>query len=76
MQISKFLVDELKLNIRRRLYFTDSMCVLKYISNETTGFHTFAANIIQVASEIDQWKSVNTTANPADEQMLLLQSTL
>ena len=56
--------------IEETIYWTDSMAVLRYISNEHTRYQTFVANhlaVIRDGSEKKQWRYVNTTLNPADQ---------
>jgi hypothetical protein len=60
---------ELNMKVDESVFWTDSTCVLKYIGNESTRFQTFVANRvskIQDATELCQWKYVNTSSNPAD----------
>ncbi|XP_070578831.1 uncharacterized protein [Ptychodera flava] len=48
----------------------DSTSVIKYCANETSRFHTFVANrinIIREGSDSKQWKYVDTKSNPADD---------
>ncbi|KAL5010875.1 hypothetical protein ScPMuIL_013180 [Solemya velum] len=69
VKLSKSVIEELDYKIDRVVYWTDSMSVLGYISNETTRFHTFVANrlsIIHEATKVSQWHYVNTKLNPAD----------
>ena len=45
------------------------MSVIRYIANEATRFHTFVANRVSViceATDVNQWKYVDTKNNPAD----------
>ena len=61
--------DELDLEINRVVFWTDLTAVLQYIANTNKRFHTFVANrlaIIHDRSTLDQWKFVQTKANPAD----------
>ena len=51
-------------------FWTDSECVLRYISSESARFRTFVANrvrIIRDGSEVQQWQYINTRINPADD---------
>ena len=55
--------------VEETFFWTDSMMVLRYISNETARFQTFVANrlaVIHDGSNLDQWHYVNTHLNPAD----------
>jgi hypothetical protein len=61
---------ELDMKVNESVFWTDSTCVLKYIGNENTRFQTFVANRvskIQDATELCQWKYVNTSSNRADD---------
>ena len=45
------------------------MSVIRYVANEATRFHTFVANrvsVIHEATDVNQWKYVDTKNNPAD----------
>ncbi len=69
VRLSKMIVKELDSSIGAVFYWTDSMPVIKYIANEKTRFHTFVANHIEVireASDLKQWKYIETSLNPAD----------
>ena len=51
-------------------YHTDSVTVLRYISNEQKRFQVFVANRVQTIrnlSDPSQWKYVDTKENPADD---------
>lgn len=70
-RVDKMMQAELELAVplEPSIFWTDSTSVLKYINNETTRFPTFVANritAIRAASEVIQWKYVNTALNPAD----------
>ena len=60
---------ELKMNIDRVVYWTDSQTVLKYINNEQARHPVFETNrlaVIRDGSQTEQWKYVPTGQNPAD----------
>ncbi|XP_041483382.1 uncharacterized protein LOC121430170 [Lytechinus variegatus] len=62
--------EELRLPIATTTFWTDSTSVLMYIQNESRRFHTFVANKvakIREATELSQWRHVNTKLNPADD---------
>ena len=64
------LQNELECSIDQCYFWTDSMTVLRYIANETTRFHTFVANrlnVIHEATDPEDWKYVPTDLNPADD---------
>ena len=51
-------------------YHTDSVTVLRYISNDQKRFQVFVANRVQTIhnlSDPSQWKYVDTKENPADD---------
>jgi hypothetical protein len=69
-RLNKMMTGELDMKVDESVFWTDSTCVLKYIGNESTRFQTFVANRvskIQDATELSQWKYVNTRSNPADD---------
>ena len=69
VRMNKMMTTELEISIHDTVYWTDSMTVLKYIVNETTWFHTFVANrvnLIREGSEPSQWRYVDTESNPGD----------
>ena len=60
---------ELDFPISKSTFWTDSMIVLNYIQNKEKRFRTFVSNrlaIIHDATEIDQWRHINSAQNPAD----------
>ena len=61
---------ELDMILNQMYHWTDSTSVLKYINNEIKRFHTFESNrltIILNESSRNEWRYVNTDANPADD---------
>jgi hypothetical protein len=61
---------ELELDIRRVLFWTDSMITLNYINNETRRFQTYVSNRIAEIHELtttDQWRYCPGGLNPADD---------
>jgi hypothetical protein len=63
------IMESLDLKIHRKFFWSDSMCVLRYIANEKTRFKTFVANRISVVrnnSSLDEWKYVDSKCNPSD----------
>ena len=70
VRMDKMLKAELQLQVENSFFWTDSTSVLKYIRNEDKRFHTFVANrvtAIRDATDVSQWKYVNTKDNPADD---------
>lgn len=69
VKLAKIVQDELSIKLKGSYFWTDSMAVLRYLSNTSTRFHTFAANrigLIREATSLEQWSYVNTKVNPAD----------
>ena len=62
--------DELDLPVHSATFWTDSLTVLQYITNEKRRFKPFVANRVNEihdASTPEQWRHVPTSLNPADE---------
>ncbi|XP_041349190.1 uncharacterized protein LOC121368519 [Gigantopelta aegis] len=69
VRLNQMLVRELDYKIDETYFWTDSMTVLRYVANENSRFQTFVANriaIIREASDVKQWRYINTKINPAD----------
>ncbi|XP_076849293.1 uncharacterized protein LOC143497287 [Brachyhypopomus gauderio] len=69
VEMSEVLKEELKIEIDRTTFYTDSKVVLGYISNQTRRFHVYVNNRVQrikLSSSPDQWRYVPTQQNPAD----------
>lgn len=69
-RVDSMLKAELKINLEKTVFWTDSTTVLKYVNNEGRRFHAFVANrisIIREISEPSQWRYVSTKDNPADD---------
>ena len=61
--------SEIELDIKRTVFWTDSIIVLGYISNTTKRFKTFVANRVSSIHECTsptQWRHVPGTHNPAN----------
>ena len=70
VRVSEQLRRELSLGEIEETFWTDSQVVLGYIANESRKFHIFVANRVQEIQEktsVNQWRYVDTKANPADE---------
>lgn len=68
-RVDVMLKAELKIQLDKSVFWTDSTSVLKYISNEDKHFHTFVANRISTIREVSspsQWRHVGSKENPAD----------
>ena len=68
-QAVKWITRELKLNVDRIVFYSDSKVVLGYIHDESRRFYVYVANRVQIirsASKPWQWKYVDTNDNPAD----------
>ena len=69
VRVDRMLRAELELPLDQSTFWTDSTAVLKYIKNEDKRFHIFVANrviTIRDATQVSQWRYVNTNDNPAD----------
>ena len=61
---------EIDIQITKSAIWSDSACVLEYISNTNKRFHIFVANsvaAIQEVSTASQWRQVDSHQNPADD---------
>lgn len=70
VQLSQGIQAELPLDFTKIVYWTDSVPVLQYITNERNRFHTFVANRvakIRDATLPSQWRHVGSEENPTDE---------
>ena len=70
VRLGEILKKELDQSIDTIQYHTDSVTVLRYISNNQKRFQVFVANRVQTIrnlSEPSQWKYVETKENPADD---------
>lgn len=68
-RINNIWMRELKMPFQDSIVWTDSTSVLKYIQNKTSRFKCFVSNRVSEilkASDISQWKYVNSLSNPAD----------
>ncbi|KAL7869711.1 hypothetical protein AOLI_G00136990 [Acnodon oligacanthus] len=66
---SDMLRKELEVECLQEFFWTDSMVVLGYITNEARRFHVFVANRVErikQCTESTQWKYVASEENPAD----------
>ena len=70
VKMDSLLRREIRLEVTKSIFWTDSMIVLQYIKNTTKRFQTFVANrvsIIHDGSSPTQWRYVDTKSNPADD---------
>ena len=68
-QLSQMLKRELDMHIDEEYFWTDSMIVLGYLSNEAKRFHVYVANRvseIRQKTDVSQWHYVPSADNPAD----------
>ena len=68
-KIASVVKKELKLDIEKEMFWTDSKIVLGYIRNESKRFHTYVTNRvaqIRKSTDVIQWQHVRTQDNPAD----------
>ena len=69
VKVSAMLNKELDYQDMKEVFWTDSKVVLGYINNEARRFHTFVANRVQQIKDhtsAEQWKYIDSDANPAD----------
>ena len=69
-RLNKMMQHELDVALEEEFFWTDSTCVLSYITNKEKRFQTFVANritTIHEGSRPDQWNYVDTDSNPADD---------
>ena len=69
-RLEKMVTREIDMQVNQSVFWTDSACVLGYISNESKRFHTFVANRVAAIQEVaspSQWRHIGTLQNPADE---------
>ena len=70
VKMGDVLKDELEYENIEDHYWTDSKDVLGFISNESSRFHVYVANRVQLIHDHttpSQWHYVETTSNTADE---------
>ena len=70
VQLNKILTKELQIPIDEVTFWTDSMTVIRYITNESKRFHTYVANrvaFIREESSVSQWRYIDSKSNPANE---------
>ena len=63
------ILEELEYQVHRTFFWTDSMVVRQYLSNEVTRYQVFVANRVQFIrdhTDVKQWCYVPTKDNPAD----------
>ena len=71
VKISNMIKKNIQLQELDEYFWTDSRVVLGYTANDTRAFRTFVANrvhMIQVNSNIEQWKYVPSKENPVDDE--------
>ena len=69
-RLATSLTAELQLDIENTVFWTDSLTVLRYISNRSKRFKVFVANRVSEIlenSSVDQWRYVPSHQNPADK---------
>ena len=68
-RIYEKIINELSLSETTAYFWTDSMCVLRYIQNTRSSFKIFVANRLEIIHNItdsDRWFYAPTKLNPAD----------
>ena len=69
-RLERMIRNESDVKIDCSTFWTDSTCVLSYLSNTSKRFKTFVANrvgIIRDISSPSQWRYVDSAHNPADD---------
>ena len=70
VKVSEVVKRELKYNITKELFWTDSQIILGYIGNDTRRFHTYVANRVeQIRSQTskEQWRYIDTNSDITDD---------
>ena len=70
VNLGQIIKEELRLPMKRVIYWSDSTSVLRYINNESRRFRTFVANRVARIHELSdksQWRHVDSQRNPADD---------
>ena len=68
-RLEKMVRREIDMQVNQSMFWTDSACVLGYISNENKRFHNLVASRVAAIQEVassSQWRRVGTLHNPAD----------
>ncbi|XP_044766760.1 uncharacterized protein LOC123322803 [Coccinella septempunctata] len=68
-RIAASVTRSLEIPINRVCFWTDSMCVLGWIRDKSNKYKQFVSNRvaeIRASSDVDQWRWVPTSENPAD----------
>ena len=69
-RLDKMVRREIDVQITKSTIWSDSACVLGYISETNKQFHTFVANRVAAIQEVSitfQWRHVDSHQNPADD---------
>lgn len=69
VKMDKLMKQELRMDLKESVLWTDSTTVLRYIDNDGARFKTFVANRVSTIRENTrpaQWRYVSTSSNPAD----------
>ncbi|XP_071476616.1 uncharacterized protein [Diadema antillarum] len=70
VSMDHFIKSELDIQVKDSVFWTDSTSVLQYIHSESKRFKMFVANRvarIHDASEVSQWRYVDSKSNPSDD---------
>ena len=70
MKLEKMSKNKISLLVTQSFFWTNSICVLRYIENTDKLFQTFVANHIALIHDVSlpsQWSYVDTHSNPPDE---------
>ncbi|XP_038061252.1 uncharacterized protein LOC119731982 [Patiria miniata] len=70
VKLDRMIKLHMQLQFAESIFWSDSMIVLQYLSNEDKQFQTYVANriaMIQDQSSPNQWRHVDSASNPADD---------
>ena len=62
-------MEEMQLENTTPFFWTDSMCVLRYIQNTRSSYKIFVANRLEIIhdnTKVERWFYIPTRINPAD----------
>lgn len=66
IKVDRMLKAELPSPTNTSVFWSDSTFVLKSILNDHMRFHTYVANRLREATQVSQWRYIDTRRNPAD----------
>ena len=69
-RLDQLILEEIEYTIDSSVFWTDSMCVLRYVENDERRYQTFVVNRVSAIREQSLpslWRYVDTKLNPADD---------